>query len=354
MSSSSGLGSAGLSVRKNRNRQIARPFSYESEFRESLDFGEIWLTGETEFRQVHSSKKARIQTVYQGIDAFHEYLDAKENANLLLKGENEEGETEVAVLDYVHRWKKAYRDKIYAKLKDAEEELERIFNAENVPVTLLSLTAHQTDENGNPRPLGEVLQSLLDGWEDFRKVIHRETEGLKTEYIKVVEPHESGYPHIHVAIFGIADRSLADKIQELWVDKYGVGGEWAHDENSVKVARGRDAEMHSVAGYMMKYLNKSMVRENGQQQKVEGYEAFASLLWVTGKRQFSVSQGLSEAMATTKSASGVTEWRFIGVGHGMEPGRYTGRVADRILDGLKLGIGPPAEAVPGPIQTFLN
>lgn len=89
--------------------------------------------------------------------------------------ESESGD--VQVLPYNHRWTEEYRNMMYAKLKAAERELERIFGEGPTPVTTLSLTAHQRDENGDPRPPGEVLSDLLDGWNKFRRVLNRATEG---------------------------------------------------------------------------------------------------------------------------------------------------------------------------------
>lgn len=100
---------------------------------------------------------------------------------------------------------------------------------------------------------------------------------------------------MHVAIFGKADDSLSEKVSGLWVEKYGVGGASAH-ENAVTVARGRSAQVQNPAAYLMKYLGKTTTRETGEQQQVTGYEAFAALLWITAKRQFSASAALSDAM----------------------------------------------------------
>lgn len=107
---------------------------------------------------------------------------------------------------------------------------------------MLSLTAHQRDEGGTPRPPADILSDLLDGWGKFRQVLDRGTEGWRTEYIRVVEPHKSGYPHLHVAVFGKADRSLTEKVNDLWVDKYDIGGAAAH-KHAVSVNQGRSVQV---------------------------------------------------------------------------------------------------------------
>jgi hypothetical protein len=280
------------------------------------------------------------------MDAFGDYLDAKEGASLVLEEQNT---GDVKVLPYNHRWTKQYREMVYAKLCGAERRLESIFGSGPVPTTMLSLTAAQTDSEGRPRPPGEVLQDLLDGWDKFRRVIRRATEGYRTEYLRVVEPHQSGYPHLHVAIFGVAKPSLQEKVREMWVEKYGVGGENAH-ENAVEIERGRGAQVENAAAYLMKYLGKTTVRETGEQQQVDGFRAFAALLWVTGKRQFSASEALSEAMVLDSGeSSGGGNWRFVGVAQGINPGTYEGEEGADLLDHLESQIWrpPPKRAIVG-------
>jgi len=254
---------------------------------------------------------------------------------------------------------------LYARLKAAEKEIDRIFGGGPAPVTLLSLTAHQRCEDGRPRPPGEVLADLLDGWDKFRRVLRRHTDGRRTEYLRIVEPHESGYPHLHVAIFGIADPTLEEKVREMWAEKYEVGTVEAH-ENAVSVARGRSAQVSDPAAYLMKYLGKTAVRpdggtpapysESGDPGHPEAFEAFAALLWVTEKRQFSASESLSKAMSRNKGGGSGT-WEFVGVGYGIDPGSYAGEDATQLLDHLDDGPWrpPPRAAVEsGPSQASLE
>ena len=338
------LGSRRLSVREDGNSTLARPSTGQTTFGDTLDYEELSLTGKVEYRSISEADNARIKSVTDGIDAHREYVENKENATLVLQ-ERESGD--VQVLPYNHRWTEEYRNMMYAKLKAAERKLGRIFGEGPTPVTMLSLTAHQRDENGDPRPPGEVLSDLLDGWDKFRRVLNRATEGWRTEYIRVVEPHQSGYPHIHVAVFGKADESLKEKVSDLWVEKYGIGGASAH-KNAVSVARGRSAQVENPAAYLMKYLGKTTVRETGEQQQVAGYEAFAALLWVTGKRQFSASAALSEAMKTPEPEGSIEgSWEFVGVGYGFTTGRYSGADGEQLMRHLVRSVWepPPASAV---------
>lgn len=339
------LGPPGLSVRPSADPKTTPPSGATTPFARALDYEQLPLTGDSEVKNVTADQVRRIETVADGITAHAEYIDKKENAVLVLE---EEISGDVRVLPYTHRWKKAYRDMVYAKLKDGERWLESVFGNGPIPTTMITLTADPTDAQGAPRPMGAVLYDLLEGWDKFRRVIDRETQGRRTEIFRIVEPHQSGYPHIHVMVFGVANPLFQEKVMDLWVDKYGIGGEDAHRQ-AVQAVRGRAAQVRNPAAYLMKYLSKTVVRSTGEQQQVNGYAAFAALLWVTGKRQYSVTQGLSAAM---KSPSGDgsppdQSWQFIGVAYDLNTGKYEGEEAIELMRHLTSArwTPPPNSAV---------
>lgn len=318
----------------------------QSQFSETVDYAETRLCDETEWVTVSAGDTRPVETVADGIGVMEEYIAEKDGAVLVLADDEAE---EVNIQPYMHRMCPDYRTYTYARLKTAEEWLQKEFGGGPIPATMLTLTAHQTDENGNPRTFEAVLDDLKEGYDKFRKVIDRATEGFKTEIVAIFEPHESGYPHLHVLIFGKADPTLQDKVTELWVEKYGVGGASAH-ESAVTVVTGRAAQIESPAAYLMKYIGKTMLRKNGERQHVTGYDAFMALLFVTGRRQWSVTAGLSAAMAEGGyDAEPEGNWRFVGVGYGLAPGRYSGETAIQIIKHIESErhVEPPGLAVEG-------
>ena len=42
-------------------------------------------------------------------------------------------------------------------------------------------------------------------------------------YIWIIEPHSSGYPHLHIVIFSLISINLQEKIRLLWSQKYVAG-----------------------------------------------------------------------------------------------------------------------------------
>ena len=274
-------------------------------------------------------------TVGDATDAFEDYLAAKENQVLVFEDQNE---GDMLVLPHEHRWSSTYRRRTYARLKAAERYVTSKWDGA-VPTTLLTLTAPHNDNSGEPRAFEAVLSDLKGGWENARKVIDRETDGVDTEYLAVYEPHESGLPHLHVVLFGVARPSIGRKVQEYWVDRY-VEGASANAQHC-EVSRGRGVDLSQPASYVMKYLSKSLARDGEAEQTaleamptVHGYVEFSALMWATGNRTYSMSQGLTQAIKESEPETGDPpidrEWVLIGTTHGLDTGLYTGDEAEKL------------------------
>jgi len=293
-----------------------------------------------------------LEGMREAVSALEDYLVAKENQYLVME-ERDSGDK--LVLPHTHRFTAEYRKKTYARLKDVERHVQDVWG-EEVPTTLLTLTAPHKDERGEYRPFDEVLSDLKDGWDKARRVIRRETEGVKTEYLAVYEPHETGYPHLHVLIFGVARPSLGEKVTEYWVDRYVDGA--SLDAQDVTVRRGRSVDLESPAAYIMKYLSKTLVRDSESNDSaleslpsVSGFLPFSALMWATDSRTYSMSEGLSEAVSEAAPESEGTEgdWVFLGTVRGVEPGMYTGEEAGKIgkyLAGSQNQRRPPGRSRP--------
>jgi hypothetical protein len=284
-----------------------------------------------------------LRTVGDATEAFEDYLKAKEHQTLVFEDQNS---GDYLVRDHEHRWSPEYRRRTYARLKAAERHVASVWG-EAVPTTLLTLTAPHDAPDGSPRSFEAVLSDLKDGWDKARRVLRRETEGTKTEYLAVYEPHGSGYPHLHVVLFGVARPSLGDKISQYWVDRYVQGA--SKDAQSCEVSRGRGTDLSNPAAYIMKYLSKSLARDAGEEAtaleslpSVHGYTEFSALMWATGSRTYSMSQGLTAAVKESEpepeiddEAAEERDWELIGTFTGIDAGFYEGPEASRLRKWLK-------------------
>ena len=324
MSSAVGGGGGGV--------ELGGEIELGDEVAETIDWGEVPFSSDEVRATVSKGDTRTLETVSGALEAFRDYQADKEDSVLVLG--DVDGD-EVLVIPHNHRWTPEYRQQTYAKLKAAERFVRRTWG-EVVPTTLLTLTAPHKDENGEWRAIADVMEDLSDGWDKARRVLDRELDGAKTEYLAVWEPHKTGYPHLHVIVFGAARPSVGEKIVDMWTERYVENA--SENAQSVDVRRNRSAQIENPAAYVMKYLSKTLAREETDSDDsdgspgVSGFEVFSALLWATGKRHYSMSQGLSAAVkdeAPDRDTN--TEWEFLGTATGLEPGRYTGENAKRVV-----------------------
>ena len=304
----------------------------QSRFSETPVYSEIPFTDDLESVRatVEEGDTRTLSTVAEAVEAFEDYLRAKENSVLVMR---ETVEEDLLVIPHNHRWTHQYRKMTYARLKAAEDYVREAFG-EEVPTTLLTLTAPHKDESGEYRAFADVLDDLKAGWDKARRVIRRETEGVKTEILTVYEPHSSGYPHLHVLVFGTARPSMGEKVQDYWTDRYVSGASKSAQDVSIK--QGRAAQIESPAAYVMKYLSKTLIREEEASSTaeeamptIEGYREFSAMLWATGARHYTMTEGLSEAVKEAAPDDKVSgDWEFVGTASGLDVGLYEGEKAE--------------------------
>lgn len=327
------LDSDRLSVR-NQSDPVETAENGQSRFSENPDYSEIPFTDKLEAVRatVEEGDTRTLETVEEAVDAFEDYLIAKENANLVMREKNE---GDLLVLPHNHRWTAAYRKMTYAKLKAAEDYIKDEYGNE-APTTLLTLTAPHKDENGDYRAFADVLDDIKAGWDKARRVIRRETDGIKTSTLTVFEPHGDGYPHLHVLVFGVARPSMGEKIQDYWTERYVEGA--SKKAQDVNVKRGRSAQIGSPAQYVMKYLSKTLIREGEETgtakesvPTIEGYRQFSALLWATGARHYTMSEDMSQAVKEAEPDNEtVGDWEYVGTASGLEEGLYSGEEAEKL------------------------
>lgn len=159
-------------------------------------------------------------------------------------------------IPYKTRWSPEYRKSMIGKMYGVEEYLKK--SSRSGVVTLLTLTGYQggelsRDVKGRVVSRLELFAEMRRGWELLSSLIRRVSKGL--EYVWVMEPHKSGYPHMHVAIFGYVPKELQDRLCWLWSEKYQIGSAEHGIDFSVKSVK---ESIQSVRNYLMKYITKGI------------------------------------------------------------------------------------------------
>ena len=186
---------------------------------------------------------------------FCKYLEQTDSLTFRITGTTDyEGHDLKVVREvpYVHRWTALYKSAVIAKFYQLEYYL-----ADNPvdTITMLTLTTfHAYDKNGRPSAnstatIPEAFETLKTGWDKLRNAI--KAKGYN--YVWILEPHKTGYPHIHVIILGEVKPRHQTALKNLWF-KYGCG---SAEHGAKFTAKTGPDSVKSIRNYLMKYMIKS-------------------------------------------------------------------------------------------------
>jgi len=239
-------------------------------------------------------KDARLRQYYCLSRSFVDYLRTMDSMGINISGFNNrdnKGLDKYFVAN--HRWTVGYRKKLLAKLYLLDEYIRENPSS----ITLMTLTVYQ-DGDYSEQMTGEKLtiphsfNLLKKAWKKLSMVIRKVLPD--NEYIWIVEPHKSGYPHLHVVLFSDVPLGIQEKIKMLWSEKYQAGS----FENGVDFEiRRPDQAIESLRNYLMKYIAKGFISTESR-YGIEGWTAselvFNSCVWDGGYRTFQPSRGLQK------------------------------------------------------------
>jgi len=234
-----------------------------------------------------------------------------------------------------HRFAPEYSNKQYAKLKDLERGLRRDYG-KRLHTAMLSLTASWCPD-GSPLPPVDHLHDLDASWESVRRELSRQLDGRRWEYLAILEPHESGYLHIHIAVFvdGVVTTGDLAPVVEAHVRNSPHAGSEAHDvsdDSTISInrvgldRRGQHAAAEGIEyedgiGNLGTYLAEYLGTHSGDPLDAPDHQQMANaVLWSTGKQRWRPSQGAQQYMAAETSQDDGEEspWQIVGIVSGTE------------------------------------
>ncbi len=232
------------------------------------------------------------------------YVFLANNLKLVFKRKDVEelGDNDILIIDYKTRFN-SY-GVIAKKIRDLEEIISNA--SKRYPYAIfLTLT---TDIN--------KFSSVLDAYKEINKNWNRlitaisKRLGYRPKYIKCLEFHKNGNPHLHILLF--VDRVKKNGewilkqnwVSEMW-DKYGQGKIvylFALKSNGHTYTwlngRPKGTKSDNITTYLSKYLKKAF-NDNLE----------LALFWVSNLRFYTYSRGLKESVK--KVSKGI--WEFVGV-----------------------------------------
>lgn len=227
------------------------------------------------------------------------------NYRFRLTGTDKNGEV-VVTLPFVHRWTPIYRLSILAKFYALDEWM----RDKPGMVTMFTLTTYQgshsqlNDGSYSRKVTGKDLE-ILDCFKllkisrtKFLNVLRNRYP--ETNYVWVLEPHKTGYPHCHLVVFQEFSDKEQEEIKRLWTEKYHAGSY----EHGIEVSSKRsDESIRSIRNYLMKYMTKQF--GSGDKPWTEGELLFNAMVWATGTRMWGASKEFTEVMRKSGKNSDV-------------------------------------------------
>jgi len=225
-----------------------------------------------------------------------------------------------------NRFTPEYREMLYAKAQSLERSLRERWGR-MLHTAMITLTGSTTDDDGNPRPPVAHLRELLSSWEAVRRALSRVLDGREWEYLAIIEPHASGYAHVHLGVF-VKGPVVAEQFQpvlDAHLRNCPTAGAEAHqlfdengDEDAVAVHRSADRRNNEGIENLGAYLAAYMAGEYGAEatEMPEYVKGFYATMWATGRQWFRPSNGAQEFMQPEDDETDeemAEDWRLIGI-----------------------------------------
>jgi hypothetical protein len=217
-----------------------------------------------------------------------------------------------------NRFHPDYGDKQYAKLKDLERGVKAEYGKQ-LHTGMLTLSASSMGDGG-PIPPVDHLNSLLASYDAVRRSLSRVLDGNRWEYLAILEPHKSGYLHLHIAVF--VEGAIVDAMFQPVVDAHlrncKLAEKDAHDVEDDGVVSTRwaggdrdtgDGHIDELAIYLAEYLG---TYGDDPLDQAEHVQMANSLLWATGRQRWRPSNGAQQYMSTNRSPPD-PDWDLVGI-----------------------------------------
>jgi hypothetical protein len=256
------------------------------------------------------------------VEKFDNWYDDGRDSKVVV--ENLYGET--TAFRTPNRFTPEYREMLYAKAQSLERGLRERWGR-LLHTGMLTLTCSTTDQHGQPRPPVDHLNELLSSWESVRRALYRVLDDREWEYLAILEPHESGYAHVHLGVF-VKGPVVAEQFQPV-IDAHlrnceGAGRD-AHqicpgddeDDGVVSIHRASHPSHSSGVENLGAYLAAYMAGEYGREatEMPENVRRFYATMWATGRQWFRPSNGAQELMKAPEGDDddGGEEWELVGI-----------------------------------------
>jgi hypothetical protein len=269
------------------------------------------MTSPSVLREIRNTPSLR--PYWKDVLSFLTYLRTTANISLVAHGEyrpteaSDPQDVDVA-FPYIHRWTTPYRRGILAKFY----QLEEWHNINPTPITMLTLTTYQEGAysrsvTGKDLSIPESFGLLKNSWVNLRHAIKYYLP--ETPWCWIMEPHKSGYPHLHTILFSDINEAIQTSIKDLWAKKYKAGS-YEHGIDFEASQPGQTIQ--SIRNYLMKYVAKGFTTTGSKFNNTESWSAgelvFNALVRKFNWRLFGSTRDLCKVMAYAQEPNDKVKW----------------------------------------------
>jgi len=233
------------------------------------------------------------------IEAFREWYLQYEDQYAAFENE-QTGEKKKVPLN--NSFSPEYTERQYARFCDLERRLKEEYG-HRLHTALLSFTCSYTDDFRNPIPPADHFEDLEKSYDAVRLALDRALSHYDDDdwtRVAILEPHKSGYTHIHFAVFvnGRVDESTFHSVIDAHLRNCPSAERPAHDYNSFdqderpisvyhsgKKTSDRFPELDSLenlSAYLAEYLGNY---GNSPLEADEHIQLFYTLMWALRKQR---------------------------------------------------------------------
>lgn len=276
----------------------------------------ISVRGGTKLRDEATSEKRKGEDRYRSrpwsavLNEFLKWYNGYRDAYLVFK--DPEGEEVRGEMPNSHQPR--YGDKYYARLKALERQVIKKFDDPHT--VMLTFSGSSRNANGGWRCPADHLRDVIESWRPDRgrgvyHTLRYVLDGKRWEYAIVVEKHQSGYGHVHCAVFVDGEVSESDfhPVIDAHLRVCDIAGREAHDYHShnendrpISVRRiNPNAHDMEAIGNLGSYIG-AYIGAHGKPLFERGLDEliFRASTWATGTRVVRFSDGANELIETDR------------------------------------------------------
>lgn len=277
------------------------------------------------------------------MNRWEQYMEEQMGGGVVVEG-SETGKR--VKIESPNRFEKSVGDTQYAKVKGLERQVKQEWDEQYC--TMLTLT-NSKDWDGEWAPSADHLDELMSGWDTaYNHLFDIFDSNDEYAYVRILEPHDDGYVHMHIALFSNTEVRPHDfdSFIASHVNNCEHASKSAHqiktqtEQKKAKIrADARDLDYShpdvelgcvsvqeqddskgGIGSYAASYLGKTLEGESVLDAP-DSEKRFYAVMWATGVRRFNPSQSanrlidqdLEQSDEDEESEDSTEDWSVVGM-----------------------------------------